>query len=82
MNQTHKEQETFVLPDGSAAAQEAQQEQHAAHSQDDIDPGEQQGVGRHDFPEAHRVHQHPNADAQQEGATQLGERELITQSDQ
>lgn len=81
LRQTHKEQETFVLPDGSAAAQEAQQEQHAAHGQDDVDAGEQQGVGRHDLPEAHRVQQHPDADTQQEGATQLGERGFIIESE-
>lgn len=79
---THKEQEAFVLPDGAAAAQEAQQEQHAAHGQDDVDPGEQEGVRRHDLPEAHRVQQHPDAHTQQEGAAQLGEEgELFSQSD-
>lgn len=76
LQHTHKHQQTLVLPDGSAAAQEAQQEQHTAHGQDDVDPGEQHRVGRHDLPEAHRVHQHPDTHTQQEGAPQLGERGL------
>lgn len=81
LEQTHKEQETFVLPDGSAAAQKAQQEQHAAHGQDDVDPGKHQGVCRHNLPEAHWVQQHPHANTQQEGATELGDRGLIIQSE-
>lgn len=71
---THEEQQTLVLPDGTAAAQEAQQEEHGAHGQDDVDAREEEWVGRHDLPEAHRVQQHPDAHAQQEGAAQLGER--------
>lgn len=70
---THEEKKTFVFANGSAAAQEAQQKQHASHSQDDVDAGEQQGVGRYDFPESCGVHQHPDAHSQQEGAPQLME---------
>lgn len=69
--QTHKEQQALVFADGPAAAQEAQQEQHASHGQDDVHAHEQQGVSRHDLSEAHRVHQHPHTNSQQEGATQL-----------
>lgn len=71
--EAHKEKKTLVLPDGSAAAQEAQEEQHAAHSQDDVDAGEEQGVGRYDFPESRGIHQHPHSHSQQEGAPQLME---------
>ena len=79
---THEEQQTLVLPDGAAAAQETQQEQHGPHGQDDVDPGEEQGVDCHDLPEAHRVHQNPNADTQQEGAAQLRERTKMFISDE
>lgn len=71
----YKEQQTLVFTDGSAAAQEAQEEEHASHAQDDVDAGEQQRVGRHDFPESRGVHQHPHPDSQEEGAPQLQEQE-------
>ena len=70
-DQTHKEQQTFVLPDGPAAAQEAKQEEQAPQGQDDVDPREQQGVGCHNLPKAHGVQQHPQTHSQQEGPTQL-----------
>lgn len=38
---THKEQQTLVFSNGSTAAQEAQEEEHASHAQDDVDAGEQ-----------------------------------------
>ena len=69
----YEEQQTLVLADGPAAAEEAQQEQHAPHGQDDVDPGEQQGVRRHNLPEARGVHQHPHPHPQEEGAPQLTE---------
>lgn len=69
----YKEQQTLVFADGSAAAQEAQEEKHASHAQDDVDAGEQQRVGRHDFPESRGVHQHPHANPQEEGAPKLQE---------
>lgn len=72
---THEEEKTLVFADGSAAAQEAQQEQHASHPQDDVDAGEEQRVGRDDFPEARGIHQHPHAHSQQEGAPQLVEKQ-------
>lgn len=75
---THEEKKTFVFANGSAAAQEAQQKQHASHSQDDVDAGEQQGVARYDFPESCGVHQHPDAHSQQEGAPQLMEKQHKT----
>lgn len=71
----YKEQQTLVFADGSAAAQEAQEEEHAAHAQDDVHAGEQKRVGRHDFPESRGVHQHPHPDSQEEGASQLEEQE-------
>lgn len=71
----YKEQQTLVFADGSAAAQEAQEEEHASHAQDDVDAGEQQRVGRHDFPKSRGVHQHPHPDSQEEGAPQLQEQE-------
>lgn len=71
VEETHKEQETFVLSDGSTAAQKAQEEQHAAYGQDDVDTSEQQWVSCYYLPEAHRIQQHPNTDTQQKGATQL-----------
>lgn len=69
----YKEQQTLVFADGSAAAQEAQEEEHASHAQDDVDAGEQQWVGSHDFPKSCGVHQHPHPDSQEEGAPQLPE---------
>lgn len=75
---THEEKKTFVFANGSAASQEAQQKQHASHSQDDVDTGEQQGVARYDFPESCGVHQHPDAHSQQEGAPQLMEKQHKT----
>lgn len=70
---THKEKKTFVFANGSAAAQEAQQKQHASQSQDDVDAAKQQRVGRYDFPESCGIHQHPHTHSQQEGAPQLME---------
>ena len=66
---TYKEQQTLVLPDGSTAAQESQQEEHAPHGQDDVDPREEQRVGRNYLPKSHWVHQHPYPHSQQKGAT-------------
>lgn len=37
---THKEKQTLVLTDRSTAAQEAQEEEHSSHAQDDVDAGE------------------------------------------
>lgn len=67
----HQQQQTLVLPDGSAAAQEAQHEEQAAQCQDHVDAREQQRVGGHHLPKAQRVQQHPDPHGQQEGATQL-----------
>lgn len=75
---THKEKKAFVFTNGSAAAQEAQQKQHASQSQDDVDAGKQQGVGRYDFPESCGIHQHPHTHSQQEGAPQLMENQHKT----
>lgn len=71
----YKEQQTLVFADGSAAAQEAQEEEHASHAQDDVDTSEQQRVCRHDFPESRGVYQHPHPDSKEEGAPQLEEQE-------
>lgn len=69
--QTHKEEQTLVFANGSTAAQEAQEKEHASHAQDDVDTGEEQGVGRHDFPESCGVHQHPHTHSQEKRAPQL-----------
>lgn len=68
---THKQQQTLVLPDGPAAAQEAEQEEQAPHGQEDVDARDEQGVSSHDLSEASGVHQDPDADAQQTGPAQL-----------
>lgn len=68
---THKEEQTLVFADGSAAAEEAQQEEHAPHAQEDVDAGEEQGVGCYNLPEPCGVHQNPNSHSQEKGASQL-----------
>lgn len=68
---THKQQQTLVLPDGPAAAQEAEQEQQPPHRQQDVDARDKQGVGGHDLSEAGGIHHDPDADAQQTGPAQL-----------
>lgn len=74
---THEQQQTLVLPDGSTAAQEAQQEQQAAQGQHHVHARERQRVGCHDLPEAHGVQQHPDTHTQQEGSGQLEEEETF-----
>lgn len=37
---THKEEQTLVFTDGSTAAQEAEEKEHASHTKDDVDTGE------------------------------------------
>lgn len=71
LTKTHKEEQTLVLPDGSAAAEEAQEEEHTSHGQDDVDASEQQGVGSDYFSEPRGVHQHPHPHSQEERAPQL-----------
>lgn len=68
---THKQQQTLVLTDSPAAAQEAEQEKQAPHGQEDVGARDQQGVGGHDLPEAGGVYQDPDADGQQAGPAQL-----------
>ncbi len=68
---THKKQQAFVFSYGSAAAQEAQQEKHAPHGQDDVDAREEKGVGCHYLPKTSGVHHDPNPNTKEEGATQL-----------
>lgn len=58
---THEQQQTLVFPNGAAAAQEAEQEEHGAHGQDHIDSGEEQRIGCYDLPESCRIHQHPDS---------------------
>lgn len=79
--QTHKEEQTLIFTDGSTAAQEAQEEEHAAHAQDDVDAGEQQRVGCYYFPEPRWVHQHPHSHSQEERPPQLMERDIRHQLD-
>lgn len=68
---THKKQQTLVFTYGPAAAQEPQQEQHAAHSQNDVDSCEEKGVCCHYLSETCGVHHYPHPHTQQEGAPQL-----------
>lgn len=71
---THKEEETLVFANGSTAAQEAQEKEHASHAEDDVDTSEQQGVSCYNFPESCGVHQHPHTHSQEERAPQLMEK--------
>ena len=68
---THEQQQTLVLPDGPAAAQEAEQKKQAPHGQEDVGARDEQGIGGHDLPEAGGVHHDPDANAQQAGSAQL-----------
>lgn len=68
---THKQQQTLVLPNGPAAAQEAEQEKQAPHGQEDVGTRDEQGVGGHDLAEAGGVDHDPDAHAQQAGPAQL-----------
>lgn len=70
---TYKQQEAFVLPDGTTAAQEAQQEEHCSHGQHDVGSREEQGVGSHDLSKTRGIHNDPDSESQQARSSQLSQ---------
>lgn len=72
---TYKEQEAFVLTDGTTAAQEAQQEEHGSHGQHDVSSCEEQGVGSHYLSKTCGIHNDPDSESQQACSSQLPQHE-------
>lgn len=59
----YKEEQAFVLTDGSTAPKEAQQEEHCSHGQHDVCSSEQQRISSHYLSKSSGIHYDPDSNS-------------------